>query len=63
MPETDVLASVSLAARVLNAGTAENKQLIILHSGVSTAATLPMEVLILSTRILWLSLIDWKRLP
>ena len=43
MPETDVLASVSLAARVLNAGTAENKQLIILHSGVSTAATLPME--------------------
>lgn len=43
VPETDVLASVSLAARVLNAGTAENKQLIILHSGVSTAATLPME--------------------
>lgn len=43
VPETDVLTSVSLAARVLNAGTAENKQLIILHSGVSTAATLPME--------------------
>ena len=42
VPETDVLTSVNLAARVLNAGTAENKQLIIVHSGVTTAASFPM---------------------
>lgn len=42
VPETDVLTSINLAARVLNAGTADNKQLIILHSGISTAASFPM---------------------
>lgn len=42
VPETDVLTSINLAARVLNAGTAENKQLIIVHSGVTTAASFPM---------------------
>lgn len=42
VPETDVLTSVNLAARVLNAGTAENKQLIIVHSGITTAASFPM---------------------
>ena len=42
VPETEVLTSVNLAARVLNAGTAENKQLIIVHSGITTAASFPM---------------------
>ena len=42
VPETDILTSVNLAARVLNAGTAENKQLIIVHSGITTAASFPM---------------------
>lgn len=42
VPETDILTSVNIAARVLNAGTAENKQIMIFHSGVSTASSLPM---------------------
>ena len=43
-PETDLISAVSLASRMLSAGTADNsKVLIIRHSGVNTAASLPME--------------------
>lgn len=43
-PETDLVTAVSLASRMLSAGTADNKVLIIRHSGVNTAvASLPMQ--------------------
>lgn len=41
--ETDLVSSISLAARMLSAGTADNKVMIIRHSGVNTAASLPMQ--------------------
>lgn len=45
-PETDLISAVSLASRILAAGTASNKVLIIQHSGVNTAgASLPMQEL------------------
>ena len=41
-PETDLISAISLASRMLSAGTADNKVLIIRHSGVNTAvASLP----------------------
>ena len=43
-PETDLISAISLASRMLSAGTADNKVLIIRHSGVNTAvASLPMQ--------------------
>ena len=44
-PETDLISAVSLAGRMLSAGTASNKVLIIQHSGVNTGASLPMQEL------------------
>lgn len=44
-PETDLVTAVSLAGRMLSAGTASNKVLIIQHSGVNTGASLPMQEL------------------
>ena len=41
-PETDLISAVALASRMLSAGTASNKVLIIQHSGVNTGASLPM---------------------
>lgn len=49
-PETDLISAISLASRMLSAGTADNKVLIIRHSGVNTAvASLPMQDLDLLT--------------
>lgn len=42
-PETDLISAVSLGGRMLSAGTASNKVLIIQHSGINTAASLPMQ--------------------
>ena len=42
-PETDLISSVSLAGRMLSAGTADTKVMVIRHSGVNTAASLPMQ--------------------
>lgn len=42
-PETDLISAVSLASRMLSAGQADNKVLVIRHSGVNTAASLPMQ--------------------
>ena len=42
-PQTDLISAVSLAGRMLSAGTASNKVLIIQHSGINTAASLPMQ--------------------
>lgn len=42
-PETDLISSVSLAGRMLSAGTADTKVMVIQHSGVNTAASLPMQ--------------------
>lgn len=42
-PETDLVSAVSVAGRMLSAGTASNKVLIIQHSGVNTSASLPMQ--------------------
>lgn len=44
-PQTDLISAVSLAGRMLSAGTASNKVLIIQHSGVNTGASLPMQEL------------------
>lgn len=44
-PETDLISAVALASRMLSAGTASNKALIIQHSAVNTGATLPMQEL------------------
>lgn len=44
-PETDLISAISLASRMLSAGTASNKVLIIQHSGVNTGASLPMQEL------------------
>lgn len=44
-PETDLISAVALASRMLSAGTASNKVLIIQHSGVNTGASLPMQEL------------------
>ncbi len=41
-PETDLISAVALASRMLSAGTASNKALIIQHSAVNTGASLPM---------------------
>ena len=41
-PETDLISAVALASRMLSAGTASNKVLIIQHSAVNTGASLPM---------------------
>ncbi len=48
-PETDLISAVSLAGRMLSAGTASNKVLIIQHSGVNTGASLPMQENLLNT--------------
>lgn len=42
-PETDLVTAVSLASRMLSAGTADTKVMVIPHSGVNTAASLPMQ--------------------
>lgn len=42
-PETDLISAISLASRMLSAGQADNKVLVIRHSGVNTAASLPMQ--------------------
>lgn len=44
-PETDLISAVALASRMLSAGTANNKVLIIQHSAVNTGASLPMQEL------------------
>ena len=42
-PETDLISAISLASRMLSAGTADSKVMVIRHSGVNTAASLPMQ--------------------
>lgn len=42
-PETDLISAISLASRMLSAGTADTKVMVIRHSGVNTAASLPMQ--------------------
>lgn len=41
--ETDLISAISLASRMLSAGTADTKVMVIRHSGVNTAASLPMQ--------------------
>ena len=41
--ETDLITAVSLAGRMLSAGTADTKVMVIRHSGVNTGASLPMQ--------------------
>lgn len=48
-PETDLVTAVSLAGRMLSAGTASTKVMVIRHSGVNTGASLPMQELDLLT--------------
>lgn len=42
-PETDLISSVSLAGRMLSAGTADSKVMVIQHSGINTGSSLPMQ--------------------
>lgn len=42
-PETDLISAISLASRMLSAGTADTKVMLIRHSGVNTGASLPMQ--------------------
>lgn len=42
-PETDLISAISLASRMLSAGTADSKVMVIRHSGVNTATSLPMQ--------------------
>ena len=42
-PETDLISAISLASRMVSAGTADTKVMVIRHSGVNTAASLPMQ--------------------
>ena len=42
-PETDLISAISLASRMLSAGTADTKVMVIQHSGINTAASLPMQ--------------------
>lgn len=42
-PETDLISAISLASRMLSAGTADTKVMVIRHSGVNTGASLPMQ--------------------
>lgn len=42
-PETDLITAVSLAGRMLSAGSADTKLMVIRHSGVNTGASLPMQ--------------------
>lgn len=42
-PESDLISAISLASRMLSAGTADTKVMVIRHSGVNTAASLPMQ--------------------
>ncbi len=42
-PETDLISAISLASRMLSAGTADSKVMVIRHSGVNTGASLPMQ--------------------
>lgn len=44
-PETDLISTLSLSARLAASGTAEDKQIVIRHSGVNTADSLPMQEL------------------
>lgn len=44
-PETDLISALSFAARLAASGTAEDKQIVIRHSGVNTADSLPMQEL------------------
>lgn len=44
-PESDLISALSLAARLAASGTAEDKQIVIRHSGVNTADSLPMQEL------------------
>ena len=48
-PETDLISAISLASRMLSAGTADSKVMVIRHSGVNTGASLPMQELDLLT--------------
>lgn len=41
--ETDLITAVSLAGRMLSAGTADTRVMVIRHSGVNTGASLPMQ--------------------
>lgn len=42
-PETDLISAISLASRMVSAGTADTKVMVIRHSGINTAASLPMQ--------------------
>jgi len=42
-PETDLISAVALAGRMLSAGTADTKVMVIRHSAVNTATSLPMQ--------------------
>ena len=44
-PETDLISALSLSARLAASGTEEDKQIVIRHSGVNTADSLPMQEL------------------
>lgn len=44
-PETDLISAISLASRMLSAGTADSKVMVIRHSGVNTGTSLPMQEL------------------
>lgn len=44
-PETDLISAISLASRMLSAGTADTKVMVIRHSGVNTGTSLPMQEL------------------
>ena len=50
-PETDLISALSLSARLAASGTAEDKQIVIRHSGVNTADSLPMQELDLAGEV------------
>lgn len=51
-PETDLISALSLSARLAASGTAEDKQIVIRHSGVNTADSLPMPSMTCATSAL-----------
>lgn len=45
VPETDLVTAITLAGRMVNSGTAGRKNIVICHSGITTAPSLPMQEL------------------
>ena len=57
-PETDLISALSLSARLAASGTAEDKQIVIRHSGVNTADSLPMISAVIASSFKYLSMFN-----